>query len=177
MQADDFTRFRALMTGMAEMYQRELSSVLLDAYWISLRDWSLENFEAAAGQLMRTSSFMPRPADFTNLVKAGRKTAGEAWLLALDFARNGYSRWDSGPVTQTPGVKKPDDPILTQAVRAIGGYEAIAMSPTDKTVFLEKRFCEHYEAMQEANEVREAVPQIAQEQRHRLEWDGDGDVH
>lgn len=175
MQAEDFTRFRGVMTGMAEMFQRELTSVLLDAYWISLRDWSWDNFEAACGQLMRSSEFMPRPADFTKLRKAGRPTAGEAWIVALEFARHGFSYWDSGMPTLNADTKEPADELLNRAVRAIGGYKAIAMSPTDKTVFLERRFCEHYEAMQEADEVREALPQLAAENRRQLDWDGESE--
>lgn len=84
MQQADFTRFRAVMTGMGELYQRELSGPLLDAYWLALRDWPLAEFEAAAAHLMATATFMPRPAEFNALRKAGRQTAGEAWLAVLE---------------------------------------------------------------------------------------------
>lgn len=169
MLPDEFSRFHAVMTGMAELYQRELSPVLLDAYWISLRDWPLEAFEAAAGQLMKTAEFMPRPADFTALRKAGRATAGEAWAKVLEFARKGYIRWDGGGrPTRDNSVESPDEQLIDRAVRAIGGYEAIAMSPTDKTHFLEKRFCEHYSDIQDAEEIREAVPQIAFDEPARI---------
>ena len=81
MQQSDFQRFRAVMTGMAKVYERELDALLLDAYWVALRDWSLEDFERAAGELMRTNEFMPRPAAFNALRKAATKLlASEAWF-------------------------------------------------------------------------------------------------
>lgn len=167
MQQADFQRFKAVMNGMAKLYERELDAAVLDAYWLALRTWSLEDFETAAGQLMRTSKFMPRPADFEELRKAGRPTAGEAWARVLEFARKGYDRWDCGPPSRN-NLPMLDDPLIQRAVAAIGGFDAIAMSRTDQTQFLEKRFCEHYESIQDADEIREAVPQIAFDDRPRL---------
>lgn len=164
MQANDFPRFQAVMTGMAELYQRELSAPLMDAYWLALTDWPLSEFEAAAGQLMKTEEFMPKPVAFNKLRKAGRQTAGEAWIRVLEYARHGYNvnglQWANGG-----GSVGPDDPLVRRAVAAIGGYKAIAMSETDKTHFLERRFCEHFEGMQDAEEIREAVPEIAFDRR------------
>jgi hypothetical protein len=169
MQQSDFQRFKAVMNGMAKLYERELDAAVLDAYWLALRDWELADFEAAAGQLMRSSKFMPRPAEFHELRKAGRPTAGEAWIRVLEYVRKGYARWEGGGISKFGNAPQPDDALIDRAVQAIGGYDAIAMSSTDKTPFLEKRFCEHYDSMQDADEIREAVPQIARgEDRSRL---------
>jgi hypothetical protein len=168
MQQSDFKRFNALMNGMAKLYERELDKAVLDAYWLALGDWTLEAFEAAAAQLMRTSKFMPRPADFHELRKAGRLTAGEAWARVLEYVRKAYSRWDGGGISKFGNTPEPDSVLIDRAVKAIGGYEAIAMSRTDQTPFLEKRFCEHYESIQDATEIREAVPQIAFDERPKI---------
>jgi hypothetical protein len=162
MQPTDGKRFRDLIRGMGRMYGQEQDAVVLDAYWLALRDWSFEDFEAAAGQLMRTSKFMPRPADFNDLRKAARPTVGEAW----DKARRACgSAIICGQITNngTSG-----DPLIDRAVRAIGGYGAIAMCDTEKLHFLERRFCEHFESMRDADDVREALPQIAGPDRPRL---------
>lgn len=149
MRQADFQRFRAVMTGIAKVYEREIDGALLDAYWLALRDWSLADFEAAAAHLMRTSKFMPRPADFHELREAGRQTAAEAWLQALRHAAS--SAYRNGPL---------GDPLIDRAVRAIGGYGAIAMCDEDKLHFIERRFAEHYESIQDAEEVRAALPQL-----------------
>jgi hypothetical protein len=152
MQATDFERFEAIMLGMGEMYGKDVSSVLLDAYWIALRSWDLKDFEAACGHLMEHAKFMPRPAEFTALRKAGRPTAAEAWIKArqsLVWGLHGY--------TERAGA----DPLISRALRAIGGANVLAMTDEDKLPFLERRFIEHYESMSDATDTRESVPQIA----------------
>lgn len=168
MQQSDFKRFNALMNGMAKLYERELDRAVLDAYWLALGDWTLEAFEAAAAQLMRTSKFMPRPADFHELRKAGRLTAGEAWARVLEYVRKDYCHWQGGGVSKLGSVPEPDGVLIDRAVKAIGGYQAIAMSQTDQTHFLEKRFCDHYHSIQDATEIREAVPQLVFDEQPKI---------
>jgi hypothetical protein len=169
MQQTDFQRFKALMNGMAKLYERELDGPVLDAYWLALRNWELADFEAGAAHLMRTSTFMPRPADFETLRKAGRPTAGEAWASVLASVRAGYSRWTGGGVSRDPSFTPPDNVLIDRAVQAIGGYDAIGMSNRDQTPFLERRFCEHYDAIRDAEEVRQEVPAIAAQGSRSLE--------
>jgi hypothetical protein len=159
MQSSDFERFRNVMAGMGEMYGKELSPPLLDAYWLSLRSWSLADFQDAAAHLMGSGQFMPKPADFNALRKAGRPTPSEAWLTAthsLQWGLHGHT------------VRDGCDPLIAKAIHAIGGPTVIAMTPTDKLPFVERRFCEVYESLQDSNDTREAVPQIASENRKLL---------
>lgn len=152
MEQVDFPRFRAVMAGMAKVYEREIDGPLLDAYWLALRDWSLADFEAAAGHLMATSEFMPRPAAFSALRKAARPSPVEAWDLArrsLQWTVNGY--------VEAPGI----DPLVAKALRSIGGANALAMCDEDKLHFLERRFVQVYESLQDSNDTRQALPQIA----------------
>jgi hypothetical protein len=164
MQVDDFERFRAVMTGMAEVFQRELSAPLLDAYWLSLREWELTEFEAAAAELMRTSEHMPRPAAFMGLKRRGRATPGEAWAEALAYARRGYN--PNFPRLPQRGLLT--DPVVARAIDAIGGYQALAASSPESTQFLERRFAEHFESIQESSDVREAVPELMHDKPRNL---------
>ncbi|MDP2322543.1 MAG: hypothetical protein Q8N51_00745 [Gammaproteobacteria bacterium] len=134
---------------MAEMYQRELSGTLLDAYWLALRTWSLDDFEAAAGHLMGANTFMPRPSDFNALRKAGRETAAEAWVRVVQQS----PRWRQGESGDA-------DPLIDACIRAVGGNERIAMTDTAELHWMEKRFTEAYEELRDAREHREALPQI-----------------
>lgn len=156
MQQSDFQHFHAVMLGMSKIYERELDQPLLDAYWLALRDWPLQEFERAAAQLMRTSRFMPRPADFTVLRRAERPTAGEAWALVLEHLRTGAYRWDSGPPTWNDAMPKLDRSI-ERSVRALGGYRALAMMPIDQLPWQERRFAQHYAEMTEVEETRAAL--------------------
>ena len=154
MLANDFPRFQAVMTGMAELYQRELSGPLLDVYWLALADWDLTDFEAASAQLMKTEEFMPRPVAFSKLRKAGQVSSAEAWIEVLDHARHDSPNFMNGHVN---GLSE----LTNRALRAIGGLHTVAMSDISKTTFLEKRFAEVYEQMSESEEIRDAVPGIA----------------
>ena len=152
MQATDFERFRVLMLGMGELYGKEISGPLLDAYWVALRGWEIKDFEAGCAHLMGTATFMPRPADFTALRKAGRETAGEVFAGIRQYLRytpNGY--------LLQPGTPR----AIANSILAMGGPNAYAMCDEEKLPFLERRFCEHYEQIRESEDTREAVPQIA----------------
>jgi len=153
MQQDDFARFRDLMAGMGRVFNAIPDAVVLDVYWLALRDWTLSEFEMAAGHLIAHAQFMPKPADFTALRKAGETTAGEAFQQARQIVRRLNPREFAS--------HQSDDPRIDAAVRACGGYEALAMCETDNIGFFENRFREHYESIGDAEAVRESVPQIA----------------
>lgn len=154
MQPTDATAFRNTLTGMFRLYGQDPDALVLDAYWLALTDWPIEEFQAGARHLMQTAKFMPRPADFAELRRAGRPTAGEAWATALDAVR---------------GSNYPtDDAALERAVRAIGGWKILAMTTDDGLPFIERRFAEHFESMQDADDVRGSVPRIAYNGAARL---------
>ena len=137
MQSGDFARFRAVMAGMAELYQRELSNTLLDVYWLTLKDWGLDEFERAAGSLMATGTFMPRPADFTALrKKAQESTAAEAWF--------------------TKGVSQ--DKRANHAMRIATQGRYVGHVPLDELPWVQKRFMEAYAELADVAEAREALP-------------------
>lgn len=145
----DRKRFIEIVVGFAELKGKQLSPPALEIYWRAMRDWDIDSFAAAAEQLLRTCEFMPTPKDFEDLRKAGRPTAGEAFARAVKHAAS--SAYREGPL---------GDPLVDQAVRALGGYVVIAMCDQDKLPFLERRFVEHYEAIQDAEDVRDTVPQL-----------------
>jgi hypothetical protein len=154
MTRDDYEAFCEIVLGFAELKGRQLSAPALELYWRAMQHWSIEEFRAAAEQLLRTCEFFPTPKDFESLRKAGRPTAAEAWLKAVEASAGAIS---CGRVMT---VRTCGDPLIDRAVRAIGGYGAIAMCDEDKLHFLERRFAEHYESIQDAEEVRAALPQL-----------------
>lgn len=162
----DRKAFLETVVGFAELKGKALSAPALELYWRSLQHWPLDAFRAAAEQLLRTCEFMPLPKDFEDLRKAGRPRAGEAWAAVLEFVRGAYS--PNFPV-RLPVRGPLADPLVQRAVNAVGGFRAVAMSDVDATQFLEKRFCEHFAAAEDCDDVREAVPQIAFTDRRSLQ--------
>jgi hypothetical protein len=138
------------MNGMAEIYQRELSKLLQDAYWLAMRDWSIEDFEAAASHLMQNSKWFPKPSEFADLRKAAKPGPAEAWLIALSSCKD----WRN-PEMLPQGA-------IAEAAKAVGGFRQIAMSDTERELpHVQRRFQEAYAEITARKEIVEAVPQIA----------------
>lgn len=158
MHESDANRFRDVIRGLGKVFGSEADAVLLDAYWLALRDWPFEEFERAAKQLLLTSKFMPRPADFHELRKAALPTAGEAWAKVLQHLKGGY-RFGAGLTPEIEGTGL--TPQIDRVVASIGGYRALAMMDIDQLPWMERRFAEHYRELADVSERRgEPLPQV-----------------
>ena len=136
MQASDRDQFFAVMNGMAKVYERQIDDVILDAYWLALRDWSLDEFNGVAAKLMQTSKFMPRPADFYALRnKARQVTAAEAW----------FTKGESS------------DPRANRAMRIAAQGRYVGHIPLDELPWVQKRFIEVYDELADVEEARTAL--------------------
>lgn len=161
MKTEDRQAFVEVVLGFAELKGRQLSVPAIELYWRAMNHWPLADFRKAASHLLRTCEFMPTPKDFEDLRKAGRPTTAEAWVRALGSTSSAWT--PQGYFGGTSG-----DPLIDRAVRAIGGYAVIAQTDEDKLHFLERRFSEAYEDMQDATEIRIALPQLTATKSARL---------
>lgn len=159
MKPEDKEVFAKTVLGFAELRGKSLSLAAVELYWQAMQGWELKDFSDAAAYLLGTSQFMPTPYDFEQLRKAGRPTSGEAWAKALDWVRSGNSNI---PGTSFGDVGRRDcgDTQIDAAVRALGGYRAIAMSNEDQLPFLERRFAEHYETQVDRDGIRGELPNL-----------------
>lgn len=149
MQSTDRIEFGKVLNGMAAMRKTTLIPEALELWWACMSDWTIGDFKTAAIRVLKTTTFMPTPKDFEDLRNAGRQTAGEAFAKAVQTSKScSQGGYMTDNVTSA-------DPQIDRAVRALGGYRCIAMCEVDKLHFLERRFTEHYEAIQDAGDVRE----------------------
>lgn len=132
MRREDRQVFVETLIGFAELKGRQLSAPALELFWNAMQDWTIEEFRAAANHLLRTCEFMPTPKDFYDLRRAERPTAGDAWAKVLDHLKGGYR--NGAGLT----------PEIDRAVRAMGGYRALAMMPVDQLPWQAKRFADAY---------------------------------
>ena len=141
-----------VLNAMAAMKKSPLVPEVLDLWWACMADWDIEDFKAAAIQILKTAQFMPTPKDFEDLRKAGQDTGGEAfanlrqWLI---YSPAGYT------------LKAETPHRIAAAIRAIGGPTMYALCDVEKLPFLERRFCDHYEQIGDADGTRRALPAIA----------------
>ncbi len=147
----DRPQFLKIINGLATVKPgAKLTQEALDMYWLAMKGWSLEDFEAAAMELMRTAEFFPNPYHFNEIRKAQKQSAGEAFQIAMGVARN-CSRY----VEPTSG-----DALIDAVANACGGYFAMGMQETEKMGFLERRFAEHFDAISDKEETRKALPDL-----------------
>lgn len=165
MTPNDRQAFLEIVIGFAELKGKQLSAPALELYWRAMQSWPIEQFRAAAAQLVRTCEFMPTPKDFEDLRRAARPTAGEAWLAAVDGARaiRFPERNERGIYPPMRYANTAGDPVIDRVVEMLGGFDAIRMCATDKLHFLERRFSEFYAELVDVEETREALPALTSE--------------
>jgi len=146
----DKIAFVAVLNGLAAIKPgAKLTAASLEIYWSALRDWPIEDFRAAASYLASAIEFMPNPYHFAQLRRKVGAVAADAWAAVLDNIRAGDYR--NG--TTVGG-------LADRVVRAMGGYQVLAMSATDTQHFRARKFEELWDQLSEASEVRAAVPAL-----------------
>lgn len=146
----EFVRIVAALA--AQKPGKPLTDDAIALFWLSMQDWTIEEFKSAAAHLNKSVEFMPNPYHFEQLRKAGQETAGEAFQRARQILRRLSPREYIG--------HQSGDARLDAAIRACGGYEALAMCTTENIGFFERRFAEHFESISDAESVRGALPQL-----------------
>lgn len=77
--------FLAIIGGLFEVYNQDISHVKINIYWSTLGQYSIPSLKAAANAWVRKSEFMPKPADLIKLLGGSNQhlSADEAWALAI----------------------------------------------------------------------------------------------
>lgn len=88
MQDSDKKRFLEVMNGCAAIFRTEVAKPQIQIYWEILKDFSIEDVEAAISKHMRAAKFFPVPAEIIDRIPAAKANrhigADEAWGLVLE---------------------------------------------------------------------------------------------
>lgn len=149
MNTGDKAKFLATLNGLAAMKPgAKLTPESLDLWWLTLIDWSIEEFQAAANQLARTVEFFPNPYHFHQLRKTALETSsGEAWAKVLEAVR-----------TMNPREGAKVDPKIDAVVRQMGGYGHLACMTSEEMPWRQKRFTELWGEQGEVEQAQAALP-------------------
>lgn len=83
----DRAMLSTLVAIVAEIHNREVSELLLEAYWQALAVCSDEDVKRAFQDLIRESPYFPKPADIIAMV------------------RSYHDNWRTGPYKEYPGLE------------------------------------------------------------------------
>ncbi len=133
------------------MYEKEMTKMVIDLYWLALNDLELKAVERALQIHMRDTDrgrFMPKPADLRELICGPPKSAVIAWRQVERAAlRHGYT----ATVQFTDGT-------INAVLRDLGGWQWLCSQNLDEP-WTQKEFERRYEAYRAQHiELHEPLP-------------------
>lgn len=130
-------KFQEYMTGMSEIYNKEISTVMAEIYWQILEPFDNEACSSAFKTAIATSKTFPVPSDLLKFLETHTKTDSEnAWrevVHALKFFNPDF-----------PETHQYLSPMTKKAVEALGGLTVLSRMTFDELHWQEKRFSEIY---------------------------------
>ena len=134
----DSSKFAELMAGIGEIYQKEFSTVAIEAYWRILRPFRIEDVGAAVDSHMQNTdvgNFFPKPSDIIKAIGgSSQDQALSAWSKTAYAIRvvGGYS---------SIGF---DDALIHVVVKSMISWPKLCIVDDKQLPFVEKEFLERY---------------------------------
>ena len=94
MKQADRPAFLEAVTVLAEVFNRGVSDLLLEAYWSALADLPLQPLQEAVGRILRSEDFFPTPSRWRQVAEQVVRDRAEAERRA---------RWEGGALPQDAG--------------------------------------------------------------------------
>jgi hypothetical protein len=137
---NDKIKFKELMTALCELHDKKLSQTLTDIYWESLNQFTNEQCETVFKELILTSRFFPKPADFMEILKGKKEhNATIAWIEVLNAIKR-IGNYES---------VKFADPVIHSVLQVMGGWDQLAETmTTDEEKWKQKEFEKLYQVME-----------------------------
>jgi hypothetical protein len=119
MDKNDKITFFEIMTGMAEIFEREVSKASLEIYWQALRQFNMTEIKRATNYIIATRKYpgLPKPAEFIEYIHPPEDIEAKA-ELATDNILNLLAAGDYRSF-------EINDPVLAMAIEHLGGWEYV----------------------------------------------------
>lgn len=126
MNENEKVQFIEILTGLGEIYEKKMSTVVLEIYWEALREYPLDDIKRATNNIVRTHKYatFPKPAEFIEYIDPPQDAESKAELMTEEFyarfAGSGYESFEW------------QDPTLAMTVAHYGGWHSVlAQYPHD----------------------------------------------
>jgi len=138
MQELELSTFTRGFMGMSELYGKPLSSLLVEIYWQTLRDFEWEDVQRAFKAHARNpdcGQYFPKPADVVRFIEgSGETKALEAWSKVEDAIYHVGSY-------QSLAF---DDAIIHAVLEDMGGWVKLCMVSLEELPFRSHEFQKRY---------------------------------
>ena len=144
----DKKAFAEMISTLAVLYDKDVSPVLRKIYWEVLSTYSDEEVKFMFNQAVANCKFFPKPSELIQFIKTIKQeqkqleeiTSLEAWGMVMSGLEYG---------------RVPEDEKIQQAIRRLGGWDYLKGKTYDDLHWLEKRFVEHYNQIEESQKYGE----------------------
>ena len=140
MQSSDRTAFAKLMTGLAELYEKEITETGLEIWWGAMDRFDFQDVKMAMNVHVRDSGrgqFMPKPADVIRAIEGTvEDRALAAWPLVESGIRGNYQYQANHVVF--------DDPIIHMVIADMGSFSQLGRGPESELPFVQRDFLQRY---------------------------------
>jgi len=142
--------FLKQITGLGELFEKQMTDVLLEIYYQALKDLTDAEFQEAVGKIVMSKTFhkMPLPAEIREAIRGNPEDLA---IKAFDVFIQGKAR--TGPYISVIF----EDRTIHAVVQSFGGWEAICLIPENEWRFRRKEWIETYKAMKQR--LRSDIPE------------------
>lgn len=145
--------FKEYMTALSEIHNKDLSALLNSIYWETLKPYTDEECERAFKELVFTSKFFPKPADFLEILRGKIEDQGTlAWIQVVKAVRR-YGNY--------PSVRFAD-PVIHSVINFMNGWGKIGEWFEDDLKWKEKEFVKLYAIMQRNDKHPDHLPGLCE---------------
>ncbi|OJA00999.1 hypothetical protein BEV13_01365, partial [Rickettsiella grylli] len=140
MTLHDQKKFTQGLMILAEIYNRKLSSLLLQTYWNCLKKYSYVVFESTLWNFLKNPDYakgnFPSPADWIKAIEGDTESKSLAAWIEIVKAIRQVGHYESVIFT---------DPLIHSVVSDMGGWIFLCQQPERELVFLQKEFERRYQ--------------------------------
>ncbi len=139
MRENEKSDFAKMLTAVAELYGKKISSTLLSLYWGALERFNFTEIRQAITQHVNNpdvGQFMPKPADIVRYLEGDSDTHGlQAWSKVESSIRS---------VGSYSSIAF-DDPIIHAVIHAMGGWSKLCATTINEMPFRANEFIKRYQ--------------------------------
>ncbi len=138
MNNKDKIKFVKIMTGLAEMYEFNLSDVQMGMWFNLLKIYRINEISEAVSDYMRnpdTGRYKPKPADIIKMIDGSTSDQAAIAWTKLDKAVRMVGDYQTVVF---------DDPLIHRVLTDMGGWVGFGDKDTKEWTFIAKDFCQRY---------------------------------
>lgn len=139
MTKDDKKQFSAMIKSVAQLFDKKITSGMMQVYWDCVQDYQLEHVRLALTYACKKSKFFPKPADIQEFMSG---TPDEAAALGFDKLITAIR--SSGSIASVVF----DDPVIHVVVDQMGGWLKVCKWETNELAFRQHDYVKRHTMLQ-----------------------------